>query len=117
MPLKQEYLDYIRTAAGGMSRADFEAHLAAWRAGFDPRNPLGYSAPGFPTVYARLHAFLYRLDGSPEHVREALHGLTAYLPLAQEVPSEVRALRPEWAEAVPPLDGMFQPPDYLTAYL
>ena len=34
MPLKQEYLDYIRTAAGGMSRADFEAHLAAWRAGF-----------------------------------------------------------------------------------
>ncbi|HZP83537.1 MAG TPA: hypothetical protein VFB21_17970 [Chthonomonadaceae bacterium] len=117
MPLKRDYLAYIRTAAAGASRAAFDANLAAWRESFDPANPLGYAAPGFPAAYARLHGFLYRLDGKPEHVAETVHGLTAYLPLVAEIPAAARAARPEWAAAVPPLDGMFQPPHYLMAYL
>lgn len=116
MPRKQNYLTYIRAAAQGASRAAFQENLARWRESFDPSNPLGYAAPGYPIHYARLHAFLYRVDGAPEHVREALHGLLAYLPIAAEIPEPVRASRPEWAAAMPPMDCAFQPPHYLMAY-
>lgn len=116
MPRKDDYLTYIRAVAAGASRAAFDANLSAWRETFDPSNPLGYAAPGFPSAYARLQAFLYRQEGKPESVREALHGLRAYLPLVAEIPEAARAARPEWAAAVPPLDGMFQPPHYLMAY-
>src|SRR5690242_920594 len=93
MPLRRDYLDYIRTAASSASRAAFHNHLARWRQTFDASNPLGYAAPGFPSTYARLHGFLYRLDGDPAHVREAVHGLLAYLPIAAEIPEAVRTSR------------------------
>src|SRR5258708_5152932 len=109
MPLKRDYLAYIGAAAEGASRDAFKTHLARWRESFDASNPLGYSAPGFPITYARLHAFLYRIDGKEEHIREALHGLLAYLPIAAEIPEAVRASCQEWMTAMPPLDGMFQP--------
>lgn len=115
--MKQVYLDYIRKAAVNASHSALEENIAAWRAGFDPQNPLGYSAPGYPYQYAWLHSFLYTLDGKPEHAREAVHGLLAYLPLVDGIPPEARAARPEWTEAIPPLDGMFQPPHYILAYL
>jgi len=115
--LKQVYLDYTHKAAANASRSALEEHITAWRARFDPHNPLGYSAPGYPYQYAWLHGFLYTLNGDPMHVREAVCGLLAYLPLVQEVPPEVRVARPEWTDAIPPLDAAFQPPHYILAYL
>lgn len=117
MTLKRFYLDYIQAAATNASRAVLEENLANWRKTFDPRNPLGYQAPGYPSAYAWLHSFLYTLDGKPEHAREAVHALLSYLPLVEEITPEARAERPEWAEAIPPLDGMFQPPHYIMSYL
>ena len=116
MPTKQEYLDYIYTA-GADTPGYLERSIKAWREGFNPHNTLfGYAASGAPAAAAAIGAFLYEQTGDVRYAQQARAALLMPRDLVDIFPAEVAANHPEYHQAVPPMDGLFVPPNYIPAY-
>ncbi|MCD6286550.1 MAG: hypothetical protein J7M39_11625, partial [Anaerolineae bacterium] len=116
MPRKEAYLDYIREAGRDME-GYLSRGIASWRKGFDPDNALfGYAACGAPAATAAIEAFLYQQTGDLRYAHEARTALLLPRELAEIFPAEIAARHPEYQRAVPPMDGLFVPPNYIPAY-
>jgi hypothetical protein len=116
VPTKQAYLDYIH-AAGENVKNYLERSIQQWRQSFNPDNPLfGYAASGAPAAAAAISAFLYEQTGELGHARQAREALLLPRELTEHFPAEVAARHPEYHQAVPPMDGLFVPPNYIPAY-
>ncbi len=116
MPSKQDYLDYIAEAGQDMV-GYLERSIQSWRENFDPHNTLfGYAGSGAPAAAAAIDAFLYEVSGELRYARQAHKALLLPRALTDIFPAETAARHPEYHQAVPPMDGLFVPPNYIPAY-
>ncbi|MDF1515715.1 MAG: hypothetical protein P1S60_18055, partial [Anaerolineae bacterium] len=116
MAYKQEYLDYIRQAGTDMP-GYLERSIHNWRENFEPNNTLfGYGASGAPAAAAAIDAFLYEVTGDMQFAVQAKHALLLPRQLAEIFPKTKADHHPEYHLAVPPMDGLFVPPNYIPAY-
>ncbi|MBM4457464.1 MAG: hypothetical protein FJ011_06805 [Chloroflexi bacterium] len=112
MPHRDHLLAFIRSAyQQEHSRLDVE--IEKWRGQFRSNLAynalLGYSSPKWPLHLAAVAAFLHERSGDPELAAQAAGILLRYREWIAEMPNEAAAARPESAEGVPPLDGVFDP--------
>ena len=116
MPTKQKYLDYVY-AAGADTPGYLERSIKNWRERFDPHNTLfGYVASGGPAAAAAVDGFLYEMTGDIRYAQQARTALLMPRELADIFPAEIAAQHPEYHRAVPPMDGLFVPPNYIPGY-
>ncbi|MBN1872904.1 MAG: hypothetical protein JXA33_01635 [Anaerolineae bacterium] len=116
MPTQQAYLDYIYEA-GQDTPGYLERSIQNWREQFNPHNALfGYAASGGPAAAAAIDAFLYERTGELRYAQQARHALLMPRELTDIFPAEIAARHPEYHQAVPPMDGLFVPPNYIPAY-
>ena len=116
MVKKQQYLDYIQSAGEDMP-GYLERSITYWRDNFDPNNALfGYSATGAPAAAAAIDAFQYEITGEIRYAEQAKAALLIPRELSEIFPAETAACHPEYHQAVPPMDGLFVPPNYIPAY-
>lgn len=116
MPTRETYRTYI-LAAGQNVEHYLDSSVQHWRETFNPENPLfGYAASGAPAAAAALSAFLYEQTGEMRHARHARKALLLPRELSKLFPAETAARHPEYHQAVPPMDGLFVPPNYIPAY-
>jgi len=116
MPTRRAYLDYI-FEAGRDTPVYLERSIHSWREHFNARNPLfGYAASGAPAAAAAVDAFLYEHTGEIRHAQHARTALLMPRELVTIFPAEIAARHPEYHRAVPPMDGLFVPPNYIPAY-
>lgn len=116
MATKQNYLDYIIEAGQDMV-GYLERSIQSWRETFDPNNALfGYAGSGGPAAAAAIDAFLYEVTGELRYAHQARSALLMPRALADIFPAEIAARHPEYHQAVPPMDGLFIPPNYIPAY-
>ncbi|MGC9469277.1 MAG: hypothetical protein ACP5HS_11845, partial [Anaerolineae bacterium] len=116
MPRKETYIEYIR-AAGEDTESYLSRSIDRWRESFDPDNPLfGYGASGAPAAAAAIDAFLYTLTDDITYAHRARKALLLPRELTGIFPQEIAAKHPEYHRAVPPMDGLFVPPNYIPAY-
>jgi hypothetical protein len=109
MPDRAKYLALIQTAFAAQKEG-IEQIVARCSTRLDLSNVLiGYIAPGEPLQYAALSAFLYERTGERRLAQEALRGLLVYSEWAERVAVEAKKQRPEYGEAVPPVDYVFAP--------
>jgi hypothetical protein len=116
MPTKQDYLDYIHEA-GKDAPSYLERSIRAWRERFDPHNTLfGYAASGAPAAAAAVDAFLYEVTDEMAYAQRARRALLMPRELTDIFPQKIAVRHPEYHRAVPPMDGLFVPPNYIPAY-
>jgi hypothetical protein len=112
MPTRSDYLTYIQ-AAYDNERGHLDREIAAWQAQFRASAALtalfGYSPPRWPLHMAAVAAFLYEQTGEPALAAEAADRLLRFPDWTRELPPDVAAARPEYADGVPPLDTTFDP--------
>jgi hypothetical protein len=116
MVKKQQYLDYILQAGedmpGYLSRS-----ISNWRENFNPHNSLfGFAATGAPAAAAAVNAFQYVITGDIRYAEQARNALLIPRQLTDIFPVDIAELHPEYHKAVPPMDGLFVPPNYIPAY-
>ncbi len=116
MATKQDYLAYIVEAGQDMP-GYLERSIQSWRAQFDPNNALfGYAGSGGPAAAAAIDAFLYEVTGELRYAQQARSALLMPSTLTDIFPAEIAARHPEYHQAIPPMDGLFIPPNYIPAY-
>jgi hypothetical protein len=112
MPTRNDCLTYIREAYDN-ERGQLDREIAAWQEQFRANaafNALfGYSPPRWPLHLAAVAAFLYEQSADPALAAEAADLFLRFPGWTQELPREIAAARPEYADGVPPLDTTFDP--------
>jgi hypothetical protein len=116
MTTRQAYRDYI-LAAGKTTTEYLERSIKTWRKHFEPDHALfGYASSGAPAAAAALDSYVFKLTGEVQYAERAKKALLMLRELTSIFPQDIAARYPEYERAVPPMDGLFVPPNYIPAY-